>query len=138
MLGWLLTCLLVWDRRAQPQQEKNQLHGCSRGTETEAFQEPRPGLSIPPIAVSSFGICTPGEEPADTWAATGRGQRCGTKTEAQVSQLLGIACQAEVMQARTNFASPGSLRLWEEQYQRNQCDIAVRGFRDHPTLPFYR
>lgn len=28
----------------------------------------------------------------NTWAATGRRQGCGTKTVAQVSRLLGIAC----------------------------------------------
>lgn len=41
---------------------------------------------------------------------TGRGQGCGTKTGAQVSQLLGIAWSSRGNMARSNFLSSGVSR----------------------------
>lgn len=47
LLARFLTCLLIWGREAEgQQQEKNQPHGCRHRAET-VFQGPRPGLLIP-------------------------------------------------------------------------------------------
>lgn len=94
----------------------------------QRFRDHSQDFEYPPTPGSSFGICTPREEPADTWAVTGKGQGCGTKTGAQVSQQLGIASpgrgntggkKKKKKKISHLMGFPG---LWEEQNQRNQND----------------